>query len=82
MKFNIDGASNGNLGSIGYEGVLRDEHGGVLFIFYCHLGKSTNNMAELMAMVQWLDYLKQDNQKNVIVEAHSELIIESVKRIS
>eukprot|EP00253_Pinus_taeda_P008734 PITA_08734 len=50
LKFNIDGASKGNPGFAAYGGVLRDEHGEVLFIFYCHLGKAMNNMAELMAM--------------------------------
>ena len=82
LKFKIDGASKGNPGSAGYGGVLRDEHGGVLFIFYYHLGRPTNNMVELMAMEQCLDFLKHDNRKNVIVEADSGLIIDSVKRIS
>ena len=82
MKFNIDGASKGNPGTAGYGGVLRDEQGNVLCIFHSHLGKETNNMAELMAMEQCLDLLKQENRQNVIVEADSELIIDSVKRIS
>lgn len=82
MKFNIDGASKGNPGTVGYRGVLRDEHGEVIFIFYYNLGKVMTNMVELMTMEQCLDFLKQDNQQNVIVEADSELIIDSIKRIS
>ena len=39
-------------------------------------------MAELMALEQCLEFLKQDNCLNVIIEADSELIINSVKRIS
>lgn len=58
LKFNIDGASKGNPGTTGYGGVLRDENGSVIFIFHCHLGKATNNMAELMAMEQCLDFLE------------------------
>ena len=39
-------------------------------------------MAELMALEKCLEFLKQDHLQNVIVEANSELIINSVKRIS
>jgi len=35
-----------------------------------------------MAVEQCLDFLSQENRKNVIVEADSELIINSVKKIS
>lgn len=38
-------------------------------------------MAKLMALEQCLDFLKQDNLQNIIIEADSELIINSVKRI-
>lgn len=57
LKFNIDGASKGNPGMTGHGGVLRDEKGSIIFMFYCHLGKATNNMAKLMAMEQCLDFL-------------------------
>jgi len=82
LKYNIDGALKGNQGTAGYGGALRDENGSILFIFHCHLGRATNNMAELMALEQCLDFLEQDNCQNVIVEADSELIISSIKRIS
>ena len=54
LKCNIDGASKGNPGIAGYGGVLRDEEGIIIFIFHYHLGKATNNMAELMALEQCL----------------------------
>lgn len=57
LKYNIDGASKGNLGTAGHGGVLRDENGSIIFIFYCNLGRDTNNMVELMAMEQCLDFL-------------------------
>ena len=82
LKFNIDGASKGNPGTAGHGGVLRDERGNILFIFYGHLGKATNNMAKVMAMEQCLEFMIQDNRHNVIIEADSELIINSTKRIS
>jgi len=82
LKYNIDGASKGNPSTAGYGGVLRDENGSVLFIFHCHLGHATNNLVELMAMEQCLDFLNQENRQNVIMEADSELIINSVMKIS
>jgi len=82
LKFNIDGASKGNLGISSFGGVLRDENGCLLFIFHCHLGRATNNMEELMALEQCLEFLKQDNLQNIIIEADFELIINSIKRIS
>lgn len=82
LKFNIDGASKGNSGTAGHGRVLRDEKGNILFIFHGHLGKATNNMAEIMAMEHCSEFLLLDNRHNVIVEADSELIINSVKKIS
>lgn len=69
VKFNIDGASKGNTGTVGYGRDLRDEKGNIIFIFHYHLGKSTNNMAEAMAQKQGL-------------EVDSEIIINVVKGIS
>lgn len=50
LKCNIDGASKSNPGIAGYGGVLRDEEGNIIFTF--HLGRATNNRAELMALEQ------------------------------
>jgi len=80
MKCNIDGASKGNLSMAGYGGVIRDEKGSTQYIFHFSLGRATNNMAELMALEQCLEILKNDNLQNIIIEANSELIINSVKR--
>lgn len=82
LKYNIDGDSKGNLGTTGYGGVLGDEEGGIIFIFHCHLGRATNNMVELMALEKCLEFLTQNQGSNVIIEADSELTINSVKRIS
>jgi len=81
MKCNIDGASKGNPGSTRYGGVIRDERGFIKTIFHYHLGKATNNMAELMAMEHCLEILKDSNLHNIIIEANFELIINLVKKI-
>lgn len=82
LKFNIDGASKGNLVEAGYGGVMRDEEGKIQIIFHSYLGKATNNMAELMQMELCLEILLKYNIHNVIIEANSELVINLVKRIS
>jgi len=81
-KLNIDGASKGNPGVVGFGGVLRNEEGRILLIFHNHLCKATNNMAELMAMEQGLEILIINCNSNVIIEADSQITISSVKRIS
>jgi len=58
FKYNIDGASKDNSSIVGFGGVLRDENNCLLFIFHCHLGRATNNMAELMALEKCLEFLK------------------------
>ena len=82
LKCNIDGASKSNPGTTGYGGVLRDEEGNIIFIFHCHLGTTTNNMAELMALEQCLELLKLNTSSNVLIEADSEISINVVKKIS
>lgn len=48
---------------------MRDEEGNIKVIFHSHLGKATDNMAELMAMEQCLEILIEHDTHNVIIEA-------------
>ena len=81
MKCNIDGASKGNPGIASYGGVIRGDKGCIQYIFHCNLGRDTNNMVELMALEKCLEILKNENIQNIIIEADSQLIINSVKRV-
>eukprot|EP00253_Pinus_taeda_P023753 PITA_23753 len=69
LKVNIDGASKGNPGLAGFGGAIRDDQGKIKKIFHGHLGKATNNMAELMALEKCLEILVDSNSHNVIIEA-------------
>jgi len=80
LKVNIDGVSKGNPGLASFGGVIRDEQERIKEIFHGHLGKATNNMAELMALEQCLEILNS-NSHNVIIEADSELIIREAQKI-
>lgn len=82
LKFNIDGASKGNPRKASFGGVLRNEEGRLILIFHSHLGKAINNMVELMALEQCLEIMLQIRSPNVIIEADSEITINSIKRIS
>ena len=82
LKCNTDGASKSNLGTTGYGGVLRDEEGKIMFIFHCHLGKATKNMAELMALEQCLELLKLNHSSNFLIKVDSEISINAVRKIS
>ena len=62
--------------------MLRDEEGKIIFTFHCHLGKATNNMAMLMALEQCLELLKLNHSSNALIEANSEISINTVKKIS
>ena len=81
LKVNRDGASKGNPGLAGFGGVIRDEQGQIKKIFDGHLGKETNNMAELMALEQCLEILVDLDSHNVIIEADLELLIRATKKI-
>ena len=82
LKFNINGASKGNPREVGYGGIVRDEEGNIQVILHSYLRKETNHMAELMAMELCLEILLKYNIHNVIIEADSELVINSMKRIN
>lgn len=55
----------------GYGGDIRDEESNIKVIFHNHLGEATKNMAELMAMEQFLEILMKYNLHNTIIEANS-----------
>ena len=80
-KINIDRAFKGNPGMAGFGGVIRDEQGCIKDIFHSHLGTTTNNMAELMALEQCLEILMEANLHNTIIESDSELVINVAKKM-
>lgn len=80
LKINRDGASKGNPGMDGFGRVIRDERGCIKDIFHSHLGTTTNNMAELMALEQCLEILIESNSHSAIIEADSELVIMRPRR--
>lgn len=54
LKFNIDGAARGKLGSVGIDGVLRDSNGLVLMLFSKHVGVMDSNESEVLPILEAL----------------------------
>ena len=73
MQFNGSKAIHGSGAGVELKSPTGEKLSYVLQIHF----EATNNMAELMAMEQCLDFMERDNRQNVIVEADSELIIKS-----
>lgn len=66
---------------VGFGRAIRDEKGCIKDIFHSHLGITTNNMVELMALEQCLEILIKTNSHNVIIEADPELVIKVAKHL-
>lgn len=58
LKLNFDGASRGNLGLAGIEGIIRDCAGETPHIYNRGLGEGTNNEMEFTSMEQGIRILK------------------------
>jgi hypothetical protein len=55
IKLNFDGASKGNLGSVGLGGAFQNDKGELLRIYVGSLGIDSNNAAELQALlILWM----------------------------
>jgi ribonuclease HI len=81
LKLNFDGASKGNPGDAGYGVVFRNHLGHIIAIGAGPLGHSTNNAAELWALINGLQMASQNNYTKLIVEGDSQVIIGLLRRI-
>lgn len=80
-KLNFDEASRGNLGLAGLGGVIRNDRGEILHIFYKVLGEATNNEAEFTALEQGFHILIRLGKGSVFVEGDSLLAITAIRRM-
>lgn len=80
-KLSFDGVSRGNPGPAGLGGIIRNDKGEILHIFWRALGEATNNGAEFAALEQGLQILIRLGKGSVIVEGDYLLDITAAKRI-
>eukprot|EP00253_Pinus_taeda_P009771 PITA_09771 len=81
LKLNFDGASRGNPSMAGIGGVLRNQHGEILHIYYKALGESTNNEMEFAALEHGLRIAKSRRLCNIILEGDSSLVISTAQKL-
>lgn len=75
LKFNVDGASQGNLGHSGIGGVLRNSDEKILGSFFLNMGHGGAAEAELKAIWKTLIFYNQFHFRNLIIESDSTTVV-------
>ncbi|KAK9266420.1 hypothetical protein L1049_012440 [Liquidambar formosana] len=78
LKFNVDGSAKGKPGPGGIGGVLRDDSGGVIYLFSIPVGIVDSNFAELLAVREALRLFSTSvwaSSKNLLIESDSTLVV-------
>lgn len=78
-KLNFDGASRGNLGKIGIGYIIYHWDGSIKAKMAKPIGETTNNMAELEAVVEGLFLCMEIDVKKVVVEGESHIVTNSLR---
>ena len=81
FKLNVDGVAKGNPGPARYCGVIINSKGGILSLFWGSLGTNTNNMAELVGLINDLNWAKKTGKTPLVVEGDSQIIINIAHRL-
>ena len=80
-KLNFYGAAKGNPGPVGIGGAIRNSEGNILEVFWGSIGESTNNVAEIKALLVGLDMIQTNGWHPTILEGDSQLILQMVEKI-
>ena len=54
FKLNFDGVSNGNLGSLGFDGAIRNLDGEIMWVYHGFIGHKTKNAVEMEVLLSIL----------------------------
>ena len=73
----IDGGSRGNPGIAGI-GVVILKDNKLYHEFYKYIGKTSNNVAEYLALIHCLYYLELNNIRECLIHSDSELIVRQI----
>lgn len=71
MKLNTDGSSRGNLGSVSFGGVFREERGHWIPAFFGRLEDCTSLEAELWGLFRGLELIQNQGIEAMEVESDS-----------
>lgn len=75
VKLNSDGSSRGNPGPSGGGGIIKDADGKMLITYAKGFGDESNNKAEAMALLIWINWCSSNGIKNLEVESDSLFLI-------
>ena len=78
LKIFIDGAARGNPGDAGIGVIIRDDKK-VISRISAYLGKTTNNIAEYMALIRALEEALLLGSEHVNITSDSELLVKQVQ---
>ncbi|KAK0585848.1 hypothetical protein LWI29_034921 [Acer saccharum] len=75
FKLNVDSGSDGNPGSFGAGGILRDARGHALAGFAHSYGVTTNSIVEVLALFDGLRMVQQRGLQNLLVQSDSKVVV-------
>ncbi len=75
----VDGAARGNPGPAGIGVVIKSEADETLLEVSDYIGKTTNNVAEYMALIRGLEEAMDMGSKSIEVFSDSELLVKQIK---
>ncbi|XP_059078222.1 uncharacterized protein LOC131876763 [Cryptomeria japonica] len=79
-RLNFDGASHGNLGLSGFGDVVRDEDGSLVGATCGLSGIVSNNVAEITALEEGLNWVIENNHLKVVIKGDSQIILNGVTK--
>ena len=82
FKLLFDGASKGNLGMAGSDGVIMCLEGKIEVKYFWNIGIESNNMAEVYGLWQGIKQLKEKGIEEATVYGDSHLIIQAMNGAS
>ncbi|GLJ54199.1 hypothetical protein SUGI_1161990 [Cryptomeria japonica] len=78
LKLNFDGACRGNLKVFGFGAVIRKSEGKLLLGSYGAMGVTTNNEAEIQALLEGLKLCVTNKMTKIVIEGDSLVIIQGI----
>jgi ribonuclease HI len=82
IKLNVDGCSNGNLGTAGAGGILRDNLGTWCKGFAINIGICSPVKVELWAVITGLELAWSVRIRRVILELDFSLVVQLITRLT
>lgn len=79
-KLKVDGCSNGNPGSAGGGGILRNHMGHMIMAFTAYFGHSSNNLAEARAIKIGLKWCIDHDFNVLTIESESLTVINMINK--